>query len=45
MGIPKVVFGTIPILKQKGIVLCIKGIYGVQQIGKVIVQAAPRMFT
>ena len=40
-GIPKVVFGAIPVFKQKGIVLCIKSIYSVQQTGKVIVKAAP----
>ena len=41
MGIPKIVFGAIAVLKQEGIVLCIKGIDGVQQAGKVIVDAAP----
>ena len=41
MGIPKIIFGAVPILKQKGIILCVKGIYAVQQFDKVIVQAAP----
>ena len=40
-GIPKIVFGAIPIFKQEGIVLCIKGIDGVQQTRKMIVEAAP----
>ena len=40
-GIPEVVFGTVPVLEQKRIILCIKGIYGVQQAGKMIVEAAP----
>ena len=40
-GIPQVVFGPIPVLVQKRIILCIKGIYSVQQAGKMIVEAAP----
>ena len=41
MGIPKIIFGAVPILKQKSIILCVKGIYAVQKPRKVIVQAAP----
>ena len=41
VGVPKIVFGTMSILKQKSIVLCIKGVYGVQQACKAIVEAAP----
>ena len=41
MGVPEIVFGAIPILMQEGIVLRIKGIDGVQQACKVIVEAAP----
>ena len=41
MGIPKVVFPAIAILKKKRIVLCIKGIYGIQQACKMIVETSP----
>ena len=40
MGISEIVFGPIPVLGQKRIILCIKSIYGVQQAGKMIVEAA-----
>ena len=36
-GFYKIVFCSISILIQKCVVLCIKGIYGVQQTGKMIV--------
>ncbi len=41
MGIPEIVFRPISILRQECIVLCIKGIDGIQQAGKMIVEAAP----
>ena len=40
MGIPEIVFRPISILQQECVVLCIKGIDGIQQAGKVIVEAA-----
>ena len=41
MGIPEIIFRPISILQQECIVLYIKGINGIQQTGKVIVEAAP----
>ena len=40
MGVSEIIFRAIPILMQEGIVLRIKSINGVQQAGKVIVEAA-----
>ena len=37
-GFSKVVFRPIPIFIQECVVLCVKGIYGVQQTGKMVVQ-------
>ena len=34
-GIPEVVFGTVPVIGQKRIILWIKGIYGVRQARKI----------
>ena len=41
MDISQIIFGAIPILKQEGIVFYIKGIDGVQQIRKMIVETTP----
>ena len=41
MGIPEIVFRPVSILQQECVVLCIEGINGIQQAGKVIVEAAP----
>ena len=39
-GIPKIVFCPISVPVQKRIVLCIKGIYGIQQAGQTVVEAS-----
>ena len=39
-GFSKVVFRSISVLIQKCVVLCVKGVYGVQQTGKMIVYAS-----
>lgn len=40
-GFSKVLFRSISIFIQECVVLCVKGIYGVQQTGKMIVYASP----
>ncbi len=41
MGFSQIVFGAIRMLRQKGIILCVKGVNRIQQTGKMIVEAAP----